>query len=77
MRRNEQNGWFPSSEFLRAAMAIHVAATTQHAHWLGLSRCKYVQLRIDQRTGDFIFQDGDGKMLEPDEIYQLFPSLAD
>ena len=77
MRQHTQNGWFHASEFMRAAEVIHKTATEEHTRWLGFFGCKYLQLRVDQRTGDFIFQNEDGKHMESDAIYLMFPELKD
>ena len=43
---------------------------------VGFSRGKYIEMRIDQRTGDFIILDGrDHLPLTPTEIYSMFPEL--
>jgi hypothetical protein len=58
--------WFDSSEFVRAATEVH---------WLDHPGCKYVSLRVDQRTGDFIFQNSDGNKMTPAQVYAMFPAL--
>lgn len=77
MRFHQQNGWFIASEFLRAATAVHNACRTLNFMIDDLWRCKYVQLYVDHRTGDFIFRDGAGVLLSHDEVYRLYPSLKD
>lgn len=72
-----ENQWFHSSELLRAVTEIHRRATTEHTHWLGHVDCKYVSMRIDQRTGDFCIQDGSGNKLTPAQVYEVFPNLRD
>ena len=77
MKQHTQNGWFHASEFMRACATIHTAATTEHIRWLGHMNTKYIQLYVDQRTGDFILRDKDGAMLSAEEVYHLFPELKD
>lgn len=83
MRFHPENNWFWSGELVRAVAEIHRRATQDHTHWLSSAgvpvplNCKYVQIRIDQRTGDFILQDNNGQMLFHDEVYALFPALQD
>ena len=77
MKQHQSNQWFHASEFARACKAIHQAATQEHTRWLGHPNVKYIQIRIDQRTGDFILQDQDGKYLEAEVIYSIFPELKD
>lgn len=75
MKSYPQNGWFHSAEFLRAAQAVHAARGSLNYMHTRLLNCKYVQLYVDQRTGSFIFRDGEGNMLTHAEVYLLFPSL--
>lgn len=78
MKQHPQNGWFHASEFLRAAIAIHQASTIEHHHWLIIgSRCKYLSLHVDQRTGDFIIRDSEGNIVDNDVLYEMFPELKD
>jgi hypothetical protein len=77
MQFHQANNWFHAAEFPRAAQAVHDACRTMNYMAADLWRCKYVQLYIDQRTGDFIFRDGDGQVLTHDEVYRLYPSLKD
>lgn len=77
MRQHPENQWFHSSEFLRAATVVHQVATTEHTRHLGFFNCKYLQFRIDQRTGDFIILDRNGVRLDSESIYKMFPELRD
>lgn len=77
MKYFRENQWFHSSELLRAVTEIHRRATTEHTHWLGHVDCKYVSLRIDQRLGNFIFQDGSGRKMTLQQVYAMFPALRD
>lgn len=75
MKQHPTNEWFHASEFARACKAIHQAATQEHTRWLNHPGTKYIQMRIDQRTGDFIVQNQDGVCLSADEVYAIFPEL--
>lgn len=75
MRTYAQNGWFHRSEFLRAAAVIHLVATTEGVRWLDAPNAKYVQLYVDQRTGDFLIRDTSGVALTPEQVYEMFPEL--
>lgn len=77
MKQHSTNGWFASSEFIRAATAVHTAAVNEHIRWLGNVGVKYLQFRIDQRTGDFIVLDAHGNVVPNDVLYGMFPELAD
>jgi hypothetical protein len=38
---------------------------------------KYVQIRLDQRTGDFIIRDSENNIVDNDVLYEMFPELKD
>lgn len=75
MKQHATNGWFHASEFMRAATVIHEYATKTHTHWLGRGKCKYISIYVDQRTGDFILRDREGSIIDPDDLYEMFPEL--
>lgn len=77
MKKYPTNGWFAASEFIRAATAVHTAAVNEHIRWLGHNGVKYLQFRIDQRTGDFIILDRNGDVLDDALLYGMFPELLD
>ena len=78
MKQHEQNNWFHASEFLRAAIAIHNARGTLRYMECGPGhRCKYLELRVDQRTGDFIIKNSYDELLTAEEVYTMFPELKD
>lgn len=77
MKQYVSNGWFHASELGRAVAAISKAATSVHLHWLSFPGTKYVQIRIDQRTGDFILLDQDGGVLPADTIHGMYPELRE
>ena len=77
MRHHSSNGWFLSTELVRAVTAIAEAATTVHIHWINYPGTKYVQIRVDQRTGDFVLLDQSGDLLPHDVIYDMFPNLRE
>lgn len=75
IERHPTNGWFPARFFAPVTRAIHLAATEDHTHWFNVPKCKYVQLRIDQRSGDFNILNSDGDMLTDEQLRTLFPNL--
>lgn len=75
VQRNPVNQWIVRSEFMRVMHAMHEQATTNHMHWLNVSNCKYVMIRVDQRTGDFLLADQNGSPLPDDVIGKLYPQL--
>lgn len=77
MKQHPTNGWFSATEFMRCVKAMHTVCTTNHVHWLDHIRCKYVNIYVDQRTGDFILKDREGVVLDVDTVYKLYPELKD
>lgn len=77
MKQYQTNGWFHASEFTRACNVVHQSATTEHTRWLDFPAVKYIMIRVDQRTGDFVFQDQNGGHLDADAVYSIFPELKD
>lgn len=80
IRQHKTNGWFLASGFGAVALAIHT--TTQHepTRWLhhGGLNCKYVELRIDMRTGDFVICGADqNRRLSNEEVLDMFPMLGE
>lgn len=69
------NGWFDRSELPRFIAAVTNATGSLSFMTANLWRAKYLTLRIDQRTGDFLVGDSDNRVLTVDEIYSMFPEL--
>lgn len=69
------NGWFDRSELPRFMVAMINATGSMSFMKADLWRAKYLTLRIDQRTGDFLVGDGESRVLTTDEIYRMFPEL--
>lgn len=72
-----RNGWFHATDLVNAASVIHTTARSEPTKWLenGIA-CKYVEIRIDMRTGDFILRDNDGNRLPNETIAAMFPALC-
>lgn len=78
MHQHKTNQWFCRGDsFLQAAMAVSATARDEPTRWLqhGGLDCKYVHLRIDMRTGDFIFLNNEGAKMTNEEILDMFPQL--
>lgn len=75
LTQHDSNGWIPAKHFMKVAIAMHTAATTDHTRWLGRMYCKYLELYVDQRTGDFLIRDSLGHVLPLDVVYEMFPDL--
>lgn len=77
-KQHPTNGWFHSSQLQKVVDIIKETSTQEHTRWMNLGiRTKYLQLRVDQRTGDFTILDAHGSQLSLVEIYILFPELKD
>lgn len=78
MIQHSTNGWFDRREFSKATEAIRSTAWTDPGRWLhhGGLECKYIELRIDMRTGDFIFMNSNGERLTNEVIVDMFPQLG-
>ncbi len=72
-----RNNWFDAADYERATRVIHGVAEDDPSNWLGHSESKYIMVRIDMRTGDFILLDLRGNIIEDEVLYDLFPSLKD
>jgi len=76
VKQDKLNGWFYAEELVRATTAVSNAIKRSPTNWMKVGiTVKYIQIRIDQRTGDFILQDGYGQPMINDEIYELYPDL--
>lgn len=75
--RHAQNKWFEAGSLYPVVKAIHETARNEPTKWLecGLD-CKYVEVRVDMRTGDFCFKNAFGDLLSDADILRMFPSLG-
>jgi hypothetical protein len=65
--QNDLNGWFNSGSLQRLFFHLTQAVNERFA-WLPRSKCKYLTVRIDMRTGDFLLLDGYGEVLTKEDI---------
>ena len=77
MRQHVQNGWFVSADLGTMMKAIHETARREPIRWLehGID-CKYVQVQVDMRTGDFIVKNAFGDRLNNVDILKMFPEVG-
>lgn len=68
--KERSNTWDHLSDFVR----VWNAKTAGQWEWYLNSRCKYVELRIDMRTGHCIIRDREGKRLNPDDLAHQYRS---
>ena len=76
MKIHPSNGWFHHSELPRVADVLHRVASKEHTRWLERSECKYIQIRMDMRTGDFIMYDRNNVVMSEERVLEMFPELA-
>lgn len=64
-----RNGWLPRSAFDRVMEAIAVNADQLTFLHVSEWSCKYMEVRVDMRTGDFIIKNNHGDVVS-DEIIE-------
>lgn len=71
--KTERNIWDHLSDVLPTLKA----ASRGEWSWGRNGQCKYVELRIDMRSGHCIIRDRDGKRINPEDLaYQITPSAG-
>lgn len=74
MKQHLRNGWFAGFEFTRFIEAV-LCGVSEHTRWLKQPDCKYIDIRIDMRTGDFIVKNAQGDVRTLEQLQKLFPEL--
>ena len=77
MRQHNQNKWFQAPELIGAVQAIADTAKNDPMRWLahGID-CKYVNVQVDLRSGDFIIKNAFGDRLSNEDVVKMFPDLG-
>lgn len=77
IRQHPTNGWFVSADIAQVVKAIATTAHNDPVRWLshGID-CKYVEIRMDMRTGDFCLKNAFGDRLSNEDILNMFPDLG-
>jgi hypothetical protein len=72
-----RNGWFHNTDLANVAEIIRTTAQSEPCRWLehGID-CKYVELRVDMRSGDFILKTALGEIISPATLLAMFPRLV-
>lgn len=65
------NPWFNAPAFMKVVTRIAEVARNKPAQWLKCSNAKYVEIRVDMRTGAFIVKDQDGAILSGEDLETL------
>lgn len=78
MLKHKNNGWFHRNHLPDVATALYTTAVQEPTRWLkhGID-CKYVEIRVDMRTGDFCLKNAFGDMLPDEDILAMFPQLGE
>ena len=73
-----RNGWFHATDLGNVANIIRTTAAAEPTRWLehGID-CKYVEIRVDMRTGDFCLKNAFGEMMSDKDILAMFPGVGD
>jgi hypothetical protein len=74
MIQHPRNGWFANASLPKFIEAVLVACS-EHTRWLKQPDCKYIELRIDMRSGDFIVKNAQGDVRSLEQLRKLFPEL--
>jgi hypothetical protein len=71
-RKIESNQWDHIQDFIRVLQGSRDGSWV----WWKNSRCKYVNLRVDMRTGHCILMDRDGQRIDPTELEWQYPGTG-
>jgi hypothetical protein len=73
-----RNGWFHSTDLGNVAKIIRTTALADPTRWLkhGID-CKYVEIRVDMRTGDFCLKNAFNELMSDADILAMFPDLGE
>lgn len=66
----QSNGWYSHKDFTTFAQSLKVAAD-KHTAWLGQIDLKYLEVRVDMRTGDFIVKNAQGHIVDNLKLHKL------
>jgi hypothetical protein len=72
--QHDSNKWFNSGSLQRIFFHI-TQAVNERTAWLRFLRGKYIQIRVDLRTGDYLILDGAGSVMTNEEIKKLFKGI--
>lgn len=74
-----RNGWFHSTDLANVAEVVRRTAQSEPGKWVENTDtidCKYIEIRIDMRTGDFCLKNAFGELLTLKQIQLLFPEIS-
>lgn len=77
MLKHKNNGWFHRNYLTDVAAVIFKTAVTEPTRWVDKAiDCKYVEIRVDMRTGDFCLKNSFNNLMTDEDILAMFPDLA-
>lgn len=62
--REEKNIWYPIDSFLKVLRK----ALNNEWSWVNNQECKYVEVRVDMRTGHCIIKNRSGVRIDPEDL---------
>lgn len=77
MNKHPVNGWFSRAHLIDCLKMVAHTALVRPTQWLHAPTLKYVEIRIDMRSDDFIIKDACGKEATVDDLKKMFPRLFD
>lgn len=66
----QSNGWYSHTEFSEFSTALKSAAD-KHMAWLDQIDMKYLEVRVDMRTGDFLVKNAQGHVVDNLKLHKL------
>jgi hypothetical protein len=74
--KDSNYSWFDRCSLQRLFFQLS-QAVNKHTAWMPVGiRAKYIQIRIDMRTGDFLIMDQAGEILTEQDLKKLFPDVT-
>lgn len=73
-----RNGWFNATDLGNIAEEMRKTAAAEPGKWIGQPDtidCKYIEIRVDMRSGDFCLKNAFGDMLTLTQIQLMFPNI--
>lgn len=74
-----RNGWFNATDLGNVANVMRRTAAAEPGKWVDHHEtidCKYIEIRVDMRSGDFCLKNAFGDMLSLTQIQLMFPELT-
>lgn len=75
MKKNPLNGWFSRLDIVSFFDWVIRTAIRTPSKWINTPHLKYIDIRVDMRSGDFIVKDMYGKEVPVEDLKKLFPQI--